>query len=72
MAVVKRCWRASCAFNVDGCFCDNDEVCISYYGECSDYIEQEYEPERMPQFKCKTCKNINCGNYKGYGDAQQL
>jgi hypothetical protein len=45
MAVVRRCWRASCAFNVDGCFCDNDEVCINHYGECSDYIEREYEPE---------------------------
>lgn len=45
MAVVKRCWRASCAFNVDGCFCDNDEVCINHYGECSDYIEQDYESE---------------------------
>ena len=47
MPRVRRCWRESCAFNIEGCFCENDEICISQYGECVDFVEREYEPEEL-------------------------
>ena len=47
MPRVRRCWVGSCAFNVEGCFCDNDEIDINQYGACDNFVEREYEPEEL-------------------------